>query len=80
MMSEKVQTKENGWDGFPYQAAFSMEPYSLKVFLYSSFNEEEILEMARKRAEEIKLQLEQEAREKIARLRERKNKLESGNN
>lgn len=80
MMSEKVQTKEIGWDGFPYQAAFSMEPYSLKVFLYSSFNEEEILEMARKRAEEIKLQLEQEAREKIARLRERKNKLESGNN
>lgn len=80
IISEEVQTKESSWDGFPYQAVFSMEPYSLKIFTYRSFSEEEILEMARKRAEEIKLHLEQEAREKIKRLRERKNKLGSESN
>ena len=75
MLSQQAATVEEGWDGFNYKAGFTLEPYSLKVFSYNAYTEEEIMEMAVKRAEEIRKKLENEAKEKIARLRARKENL-----
>ena len=66
-----MYTEEKNWDGFNYAVTVALEPLSVNVYSFLPYTEEEIFEFARKKAEEIRLQLEEEARKKVALLRKR---------
>ena len=66
-----MYTEEKNWDGFNYAVTVALEPLCVNVYSFLPYTEEEIFEFARKKAEEIRLQLEEEARKKVALLRKR---------
>lgn len=64
-----VYTNEQEWDGWSQSITIDLEPLSLQAYVFIPYTEEEIYEIARRKAEEARRQLEQEARDKANRLR-----------
>lgn len=69
MDQSAVYTKEEEWDGYKQSMTINLPPLSLQAYAFVPYTEEEIYEIARKKAEEIRLQLEQEARDKANQLK-----------
>jgi 1,4-alpha-glucan branching enzyme len=69
--SEKplLYAAEESWDGFPFNITTALEPLSVAVYGFVPYTEQEIFDLAEKKAEAIRLQLEEEARQKAARLK-----------
>lgn len=57
-------TKEEYYDGRNFTIKVNLEPMSVMVYSYRPFTKEELLEIAEKKVEEIRAQLEKEALEK----------------
>lgn len=64
-----IYSEDIEWDGYPHSIEVELAPLSLAAFAFLSYTEEELFEIAKQRAEEIRLKLEEEARNKAARLK-----------
>ncbi|MDY4097496.1 MAG: alpha amylase C-terminal domain-containing protein [Lachnospiraceae bacterium] len=65
-----IYSEEQEWDGWNQSITLDLEPLSLRAYVLVPYTEEEIYEIARKKAEAIRLKLEQEARDKASQLKE----------
>lgn len=64
----RFETTEKECDGFPYSVTLPVEPLQLIMLRYIPYTEEELLKFAVEKAEEIRRQLEEEAREKARKM------------
>ncbi|MCI5585436.1 MAG: alpha amylase C-terminal domain-containing protein [Lachnospiraceae bacterium] len=62
-------TEEKEWDGWNQSITINIEPLSLQAFVFVPYTEEELYEIARIKAEAIRLKLEEEARNKANKLK-----------
>lgn len=72
MLPETGYGKEETEGSSSYLAQFRSKPYTMKVYRFRYFTEEEILKEAKRKGEEICRRLEEEAKEKIVRMREKR--------
>ncbi len=64
-----IFTEEKEWDGMNQAITIDIAPLSLQAFVFVPYTEDELYEIARIKAEEIRLKLEEEARNKAGRLK-----------
>ena len=64
-----IYTREQEWDGLMQSVTVTLEPLSLQAYVFVPYTEEELYEIARRKAEEIRLKLEQEAMDKAKELK-----------
>ncbi|MGN0306229.1 MAG: alpha amylase C-terminal domain-containing protein [Lachnospiraceae bacterium] len=64
-----LYSDEQEWDGFKQSITLTLEALSLQAYVLVPYTEEEIYEIARRKAEAIRLKLEQEARDKANQLK-----------
>lgn len=71
---QPIFTEETGLDGFLQNLELELSSLSVNVYRYTPFTEEEIYEIAEKRAEKIREEIMEEARKKAERLKKAKGK------
>ena len=66
---EALFTDEVGWDGYAQHINVSLEPLSVSVYRYLPFTEEEIYDIAEKKAERIREEIMAQAKAKVELLK-----------
>lgn len=64
-----IYSDETEWDGYPQNISIDLAPLSLAAYIFIPYTEEELFEIAEKKAETIRLKLEEEARNKAKGLK-----------
>lgn len=68
-LHEYIYSQDDGWDGYAQEIKVNMLPFSVSVYRYVPFTEEEIYALAEKRAEELREKIMEEARRKVEQLK-----------
>lgn len=66
---EYIYTQDDGWDGYAQDIKVDLLPFSVSVYRYIPFTEEEIYALAEKRVQKAREKIMAEAQEKIEQLR-----------